>query len=390
MARAYFAPYGVGLGHANRLVTIANRLNGNKASIEFSSYGEAESFIKMHGFTCKLSPAIELVWSGDNGFSIKNSLGNVPSWFTNFIRQVNSEIQNLVLFRPDIVISDTRLSPIISARLLKIPSIVILNQVKLLLSPRLRKLTIARIFEKMNGEFLGGIWNLSDRLLIPDLPPPYTISENNIWDCDSIRKKAEYVGFTTSISDPTLQALNAVVSTLGINKSRPLVFIHISGPPLTRFSLISKILEAIGDNKSEIQYIISEGKPHGKTQPRKISKLVSYYEWCPVKDEIYRLCDCVVMRAGHTAISQAIQYGKPVVVIPIQNQGEQIGNAEKVSKLGIGKKLDPTSMKAQDIISAIKEVLNNDDYLNNIKKIKTLADDMNGIENVIKIIRSYF
>jgi UDP-N-acetylglucosamine--N-acetylmuramyl-(pentapeptide) pyrophosphoryl-undecaprenol N-acetylglucosamine transferase len=390
MARAYFAPYGVGLGHASRLVTIANRLNGYNASIEFSSYGEAGSFIQMHGFNCSLVPAVELVWSGESGFSFKNSLGNVPSWFTNFIRQVNDEIRNLVSFRPDIVISDSRLSPILSARLLGIPSIVILNQVKLLLSPRLRKLTIARIFEKMNGEFLGGLWNLSERLLIPDLPPPYTISEHNVWDCDSIRKKVEYVGFTTSISDPTPQGLNTVVKTLGINRSMPLVFVHISGPSLTRFSLISRILEAIRDDESEIQYIISEGKPHGKTEPTKVSKSGWYYEWCPVKDEIYRLCDLVVMRAGHTAISQAIRYGKPVVTIPIQNQGEQLGNAAKVSKLGIGIKLDPSNMKAHEINAAIKEVLNNDYYLQNINKIKVVAQDMNGIENVVNIIRSYF
>jgi UDP:flavonoid glycosyltransferase YjiC (YdhE family) len=112
MARAYFAPYGVGLGHASRLVTIANRLNDFNVSIEFSSYGEAGTFIQMHGFNCSLVPVLELVWSGDSGFSVKNSLGNVPAWFTNFIRQVNGEIRNVGSFRPDLVISDSRLSPI--------------------------------------------------------------------------------------------------------------------------------------------------------------------------------------------------------------------------------------------------------------------------------------
>jgi UDP-N-acetylglucosamine--N-acetylmuramyl-(pentapeptide) pyrophosphoryl-undecaprenol N-acetylglucosamine transferase len=390
LARAYFAPYGVGLGHASRLVTIASRLNGYNASIEFSTYGEAASYIQMHGFNCNIVPAVELVWSGESGFSIKNSLGNIPSWFTNFFRQVNDEIRNLVSFDPDVVVSDSRLSPVLSARMLGIPSIVILNQVKLLLSPRLRELTIARIFEKMNGEFLGGLWNMSDRVLIPDLPPPYTISEHNIWDCDSIRKKVEYVGFTTSTHDPTPQGLNDIVKTLGIDRARHLVFVHISGPSSTRLSLISRILEAVRDPGHEIQYIISEGRPYGKTEPTKVSKSVWYYEWCPVKDEIYSLCDLILMRGGHTAISQAIQYGKPIVTIPIKNQGEQLGNAAKVSKMGIGIKLDPSNIRAGDIVGAIHEVLNNDCYLQNIKKVKGVAEDMDGIENVINIIRSYF
>jgi UDP-N-acetylglucosamine--N-acetylmuramyl-(pentapeptide) pyrophosphoryl-undecaprenol N-acetylglucosamine transferase len=102
------------------------------------------------------------------------------------------------------------------------------------------------------------------------------------------------------------------------------------------------------------------------------------------------LCDLVGMRAGDTAISQTIQHDKSVVTIPIQNQGEQLGKAAKVSKLGIGTKLDPSNMKAHDINAAIKEGLNNDTYLQNINKIKVVAQDMNGIENVINIIRSYF
>jgi UDP-N-acetylglucosamine--N-acetylmuramyl-(pentapeptide) pyrophosphoryl-undecaprenol N-acetylglucosamine transferase len=96
------------------------------------------------------------------------------------------------------------------------------------------------------------------------------------------------------------------------------------------------------------------------------------------------------MRAGHTTISQAIQYGKPVVTKPIQNQREQLGNAEKVSTLGIGLKLDPTNTKVHDITSTIKEVLNNDYYLQNTNKITVVAEEINGIENVINIIRSYF
>ena len=127
---------------------------------------------------------------------------------------------------------------------------------------------------------------MSERLLIPNLPPPYTISEHNIWDCDSIRKKVEYVGFATPMADRAAQGLNTVVKTLGINRSKPLVFVHITGPSLTRLSLISTILEATGDNEPEVQYIISEGRPRGRTGPTKISKSVWYYEWCPIKVEI--------------------------------------------------------------------------------------------------------
>lgn len=392
MAKAYFTPYGVGLGHASRLVTIATRLNSydHDVLLKFSSFGEATSYIEMNGFECNSVSPVELVWSGEGGFSIKNSLGNVPSWFSNFLRQVNSEIGNLVAFSPNVIVSDSRLSSVVAGRLLRIPTIVILNQVKLLLSPRLRELKVTRIFEKINGEFMGGLWNMSEKVLIPDLPPPYTIAENNIWDCNSIQKKVEYVGFTTASLDFPPGRLDSIKDRLGIRNDKPLVFVHISGPSSTRPSLISKVLQAIRDSQADIQYVISEGRPNGKIQPAKLSNSVWYYEWCPIKDELYKISDIIVIRGGHTAISQAIQYGKPIVTIPIRNQGEQLGNSDKVAKMGIGIKLDPLQMDAADITNAILKVLNNKYFLENVQKLMKLANSLDGIENVLKVIRRYF
>jgi UDP-N-acetylglucosamine--N-acetylmuramyl-(pentapeptide) pyrophosphoryl-undecaprenol N-acetylglucosamine transferase len=392
MAKAYFTPYGVGLGHASRLVTIATRLNSYDRDVllKFSSFGEATSYIEMNGFECNSVSPVELVWSGEGGFSIKNSLGNVPSWFSNFLRQVNSEIGNLVAFSPNVIVSDSRLSSVVAGRLLRIPTIVILNQVKLLLSPRLRELKVTRIFEKINGEFMGGLWNMSEKVLIPDLPPPYTIAEHNLWDCNSIQKKVEYVGFTTASLDFPPERLDSIKESLGISNDKPLVFVHISGPSSTRPSLISKVLQTIRDSQADIQYVISEGRPNGKIQPAKLSNSVWYYEWCPIKDELFKISDIIVLRGGHTAISQAIQYGKPIVTIPIRNQGEQLGNSDKVAKMGIGIKLDPLQMDAADITNAILKVLNNKYFLENVQKLMKVANSLDGIENVLKVIRSYF
>lgn len=392
MAKAYFTPYGVGLGHASRLVTIATRLNSYDRDVllKFSSFGEATSYIEMNGFKCNSVSPVELVWSGEGGFSIKNSLGNVPSWFSNFLRQVNSEIGNLVAFSPNVIVSDSRLSSVVAGRLLRIPTIVILNQVKLLLSPRLRELKVTRIFEKINGEFMGGLWNMSEKVLIPDLPPPYTIAEHNLWDCNSIQKKVEYVGFTTASLDFPPERLDSIKDSLGIRNDKPLVFVHISGPSSTRPSLISKVLQAIRNSQADIQYVISEGRPNGKIQPAKLSNSVWYYEWCPIKDELFKISDIIVLRGGHTAISQAIQYGKPIVTIPIRNQGEQLGNSDKVAKMGIGIKLDPLQMDAADITNAILKVLNNKYFLENVQKLMKVANSLDGIENVLKVIRSYF
>ena len=388
MARAYLAPYGVGLGHASRLLSISKHLKEDNIMIKFSSYGEAVSYIHIHGYDCVKVPPIEFAWNV-GGFSIKNSIANIPLWFTNFARQVTQETKNISSFNPNIVISDSRLSPLISSKILDIPSIVILNQIKLLLSPRIREFKIARAFENVNGEFFGNIWSMAEKLLIPDLPPPYTIAEHNIWNLESVKRKMHYIGFTTPKWREDNQAIENALHSLNLDKKRPIIFIHISGPYETRLNLISTIMDASKYFRKDIQYIISEGKPKGNTIPRKISSTGWYYEWCPIRDEIFALSDLIVIRAGHEVISQAIEHGKPIVTIPIPNHGEQLGNSEKVERLKIGIRLEPSKIEAYQVAEAIHKILDDQSYLENVLKIKKVSDGLDGINNALNIIRSY-
>lgn len=389
MGVAYFAPYGVGLGHASRLVMVADQLRETDTNVRFSSYGEAASYISLRGYKCVTVAPVEFAWSMEGGFSIKNSLANIPLWFANFSRQVNQETRNMTTYCPSVVVSDSRLSPLIAARLLKIPSIVVLNQIKLLLSPRLRELAVSRVFESMVGEFLGSMWAMADRVLVPDLPPPYTIAAHNVWEVGSAAKKLEYIGFASPKPRVSKDRVEKVASRLGFDMSRPIVFVHVSGPALTRPALIKVALEAAKRLDSKIQFVISEGNPKGGSEPSKVGESGWYYGWCPVKDEIFAMSDLLVLRGGHVAISQAIQFGKPVVTIPIESHGEQLGNSAKVAELGMGVMLHPKGLKPEQLADAISQVLSNAQYKNKVIELQRLAEKLNGIDNVVHIIRSY-
>ena len=82
------------------------------------------------------------------------------------------------------------------------------------------------------------------------------------------------------------------MQTLQLDKNKLLVFVHISGPKETRRPIILKIIEA-SQNIPDIQFIFSEGKAKGNIIPEKISKNIWYYEWCPCRDEIFHLIQCV-------------------------------------------------------------------------------------------------
>ncbi|HJU94847.1 MAG TPA: glycosyltransferase [Nitrososphaera sp.] len=386
---AYFAPYGVGLGHASRLLMVADHLRQERINIQFSSYGEAVSYVSMLGYKCATVSPVEFAWSMEGGFSVKDSIANIPVWFANFSRQVNEETRNMLGCNPDIVVSDSRLSPLMAARLLNVPSIVILNQIKLLLSPRLHEFVAPRIFENLVGEFMGSMWAMAERILVPDLPPPYTLSAHNVWDIDSASRKLEYVGFASPRPQINRQQVIKTTDMLGLDRSRPLVFVHISGPVKTRPALLKVAVETAKRLDPKIQFVISAGKPGGVSHPRRIGRLSWYYEWCPVRDEIFAASDLLVLRGGHVALSQAIQFGKPVVTVPIENHGEQLGNCAKMEQLGAGVMLHPKRLISEQLAGAIEKVLGDSNYNKKATELQRLAERLNGIDNVVKIVRSY-
>ncbi|MGD1838717.1 MAG: glycosyltransferase [Nitrososphaeraceae archaeon] len=390
----YFTPYGVGLGHASRLTMLAENIitenkNNSKINVRFSSFGEAVEYIKRTGYDCLTVPEVEFSWNSEGSFSFKESISKIPLWCKNFLKQVNMEVKNMIKFSPNVVVSDSRLSSIVSAKLLNIPSVVLLNQIKLLLSPRLHSFRMARLFELINGEFVGLIWSQANEILVPDLPPPLTISEMNTWNTSTVLKKIKYVGFMSPEFRLSNQRIEKIRNQLEFNKSKPTIFFHISGPLETRLPIIKIILNTVKNPKHEFQYIISEGKPNGNTTPMKISKNGRYYEWCPVRDELFAMSDILVLRGGHTAISQAIKFGKPMISIPIENHPEQIGNSNKLAKIGCGIYISKNDLNSSNILQGITDILNQTKYQKKATELMEMSRKINGIDNVMNIIRTY-
>jgi uncharacterized protein (TIGR00661 family) len=95
------------------------------------------------------------------------------------------------------------------------------------------------------------------------------------------------------------------------------------------------------------------------------------------------------MRGGHTAISQAIQYGKPILSIPIESHGEQLSNSSKIEKLGIGKTIDSKTMNQTTLVNALSELIRNSSYEDRILNLMKISNKLDGIQNIKDIILSY-
>jgi UDP:flavonoid glycosyltransferase YjiC (YdhE family) len=383
--RIYIPTLGIGLGHVSRMALVARSLVERRMEVAFSSSAQALDYLEREGFPCKEVPMIDLGWDDENGFILSSTLVKLPRNATTFLAQIRRELRTMKEFRPDLVLSDTRLSALIAAHRLGIPNIVVLNQIRIL-KPSGGFPDSPSFLEELGASVLGSLWCISDEILVPDLPPPYTISERNLWSVGSAEDKMTYVGLIAS-SPRVRPRVAAELSTKLAPGGKPLVFAHISGPRETKETLIRGLLEIASKLGDDYSFVISEGEPTAKAEPVKV-KGAWYYGWCPSKDELLSIADVTIIRGGHSSIAQAIPFGKPLITIPIENQSEQLGNARKVAKLGLGICVRQSELDAPTLRSALDIILGTSSYIQTATKMREMAEKYDGLSNITARVRA--
>jgi UDP-N-acetylglucosamine--N-acetylmuramyl-(pentapeptide) pyrophosphoryl-undecaprenol N-acetylglucosamine transferase len=387
LRKIYLPIFGSGLGHVTRIQTLVNQMRRENEQYLYSTFDEAYEFLKKFREPVVRSPSVDLIWNDAGGFSSRDSFVRFPLSILKFSRQVAFEVSQISNFDPDVVVCDSRLSGVLAGKIRDKPIVIVLNQFKILFPPRFRGNLMSRFYERIEGDVLGLLWTLSDRVIMPDLPPPYTIGEANVTGCD-LASRINYVGFMMQKVDLPRSRLDHARSQLGLD-GRPLVFIQISGPRATKQRFEQVALESTANLSRFCNVVISLGNPQGSTEPKKLSNNSWVYEWCPLKDELFQLASLVVTRAGHNTISQCIISGKPAVYVPIFNQSEQIWNSIKCEKLGIGRHVRSENLDKENLVNSIESCLNDASLQKNIDSLSQVACKYNGVERASQIIRAF-
>ncbi|PYJ77928.1 MAG: hypothetical protein DME69_09530 [Verrucomicrobia bacterium] len=236
--RLYIGPCGLGLGHITRCDAIAREFSNEGVDVLFSSYLDALDYLKRSGFTYFSAIPLSFRTREDGTIDPKMTMtqNGVTVGLWGFIRQLIGEVRQISAFKPHVVISDTRISTLIAAFILRKPRILILNQYSVQMPKDNRKhrfadrpaLFAGKIIWKYISAMLELAWGLSDLIIVPDLKAPYTISRYNLAIPPGIRRKVRLVG---PLTPPKLKPPSIARSVGG---SMPLVFACVSGPATDR------------------------------------------------------------------------------------------------------------------------------------------------------------
>jgi UDP:flavonoid glycosyltransferase YjiC (YdhE family) len=354
---------------------IALELVKRGVKVQFSTYGQAADYLSSRGHDCLNSSALQLGWD-DSGFSLRRTLRGLAGEPTIFVKQLGEELGRIGKFRPQMIISDSRITPLMASRLLAIPSAVILNQIRILLGPR-----GPRWLENTEAMIMRQLWGAADLIAVPDLPPPWTISEANFKAIEIAASKLHYIGFIM----PNNQDGTAEPEWLSNNRKGKLIYAQISGPELTKRSLEGVLIEGLTPLTKENTVVVSWGRNGGSGRPENREGLI-WFDWCPDKDWLIRESDMLIVRAGHSTLSQAVRLAKPLVVLPIPMQTEQGANASKMERLGVAIVLDQRDMSPVKIRSAVEKILTDEKYRKNALQLAEHAKQYSGVSAFLELI----
>jgi len=368
-------------------------LTSEGADVVYSTYLDGLDYARKRGL--KTLPTVPIGFKVREDGTVDFKMTAATSGFSlgvrRFLKQVTAEIRNIKRFRPQVILSDTRLSSLIAAKLLGVPVVLMLNQfrVEIIKKPSTRRISptetlfflIANIFWTLFRTLLGGVWARSNLILIPDLPTPYTISASNLTIPKRYQEKVKLIGPIVPVEPSSLPNQDALKALLSFDSRKLLIYAAVSGPRTERIVLSGLLSHTMSQFPNEYEAVLSRGDPAGSSAPARNGNL-TVYDWVDDQYKLLKAADVVICRAGHGIMMKAMTFGKPMILIPIPDHTEQYGNAKRALKLGIAELVPQRAVDAKRLLDSARRLLNSPSL-----GLQELRQGMVGVDAIETAIR---
>jgi uncharacterized protein (TIGR00661 family) len=365
----------LGLGHASRTLALGKQLQKRGHELFFFTGGRAFQLLQRefknvypatpvawyenaHGIITAASLVNILfplpVFNSEKGkFEIKNSSGMETTHRYYDLRQHVKEI------KPDLIVSDGDIHALRMANRWHFPSIYITN----LIRPTFGFSSFLSPGERFTERYVRSC----SKIIIPDNPPPFTISEYNIGNLDhiGIKDKVEFVG--------------SFVDTKLVKGSEIHVFAPISGPLGTRARLTKMVIPAL--KELGVNSVVSLGVM-GEKEIVKLDNC-TVHSWLSTQErqEFMRDAKLVIFSGGHMTCFETVKYAKPSVCIP--TQPEQFGNGMKLQKMHCS----VVARNKEQLKVALRTIEEQISFFrNSVERLNKVSNKFNGLDRAVEII----
>lgn len=130
--------------------------------------------------------------------------------------------------------------------------------------------------------------------------------------------------------------------------------------------ILENVIEAFKDSDYNVLVTTGVGELPDKYKNREYPSNINIQEWVPVS-KIINNVDLVIHHGGHGISLQAIEAGKPSLVIPTHDEREY--NARQLKKLGIGEFIQPEKLKPEILRDMASSLIEDDVVAKNAKNL---------------------
>jgi len=367
----------LGLGHVSRIIPLGKRLEKNGHELFFFSGGKAYQMLQKefrNVYKCTPVSWYENAYGIITSASLINVLFPLPlfNMEKNRLEIKNSNAmetihryydlrENIRDIAPDILIADGDINALRLAQRWRIPSVYIANMIR----PSYGFSAFLNPGERLVERYVKHC----SKIIIPDNPPPYTISEYSIGNLDKIglNGKVEFIG--------------SFVDTTYVKGSQEHIFAPVSGPSGTKAKLMKTLFPVL--EKLKTKCIISLGTP-GKKATAKIGNC-ELHTWLSAEErqECMKNAKFVIFSGGHITCFETIKYAKPSICIP--TQPEQLGNAAKLQDLNCSITVKNKSGLEKAVEKMEKE---KESFDRNMLALNEFSNKFKGLDRAVTIIET--
>jgi uncharacterized protein (TIGR00661 family) len=273
---------------------------------------------------------------------------------------------------PDVVVSDSYFTGVVAAKIAKKRVHMILNQNNIGTFFENRGFSVKFLGRMIEG-FQNEVFKHSETIIIPDYPPPYTVTKNNITLSAGILDKLVYAG-------PLVRRGYSEVRAAKVPEPHILSMVGGFGYRRKLFDVIVSAAQAMKD----INFTLVAG-PSVDANSIPKARNIKVVGVLPDPFPHIKASSLVIAPGGHSTIMECLSFGKPVLSFPDLLHSEQQENARTLEELSSGKHMSYFS-PTEVVVEAVREVLEDGRVTNACERMRRLSEALDGPTRVCELI----
>lgn len=160
--------------------------------------------------------------------------------------------------------------------------------------------------------------------------------------------------------------------------SKPLVYFSLGSLGSADVSLMRRVIEAL--KVMPINVIVSKGPLHEEIE---LADNMWGAEFLP-QTTLLPLVDLVITHGGNNTVTEAMHYGKPMVLLPLF--WDQYDNAQRVHERGFGRRLSTYGFTTEELRSTMRELVYDTELRERMDRIGASIRERNGLRRAVDLL----